>query len=240
MDRRAIGRWLPLLAVAALLVAGVISAALSSPSVTSVPVPAPSTQQQAGSAAAIPPSARAAAAGSADAGSGLPGWVSTVLGGLCLAFVAVVAGMLIWYVFRDRFRVRSAPLTGDGGRIAAPGSTRTDEVVAALDAGLVGLTDADADPRRAVIACWVRLEEAAAAAGTPRHPGDTPTDLVARLLVAHQVSRPVLDEFAAVYREARYATHTVDERTRTAAIRSLGHLRAELTATAPAVATAAG
>jgi hypothetical protein len=101
--------------------------------------------------------------------------------------------------------------------------------VAALDAGLDRLGDRDTDPRRAVIACWVRLEDAAAAAGTPRHPGDTPTDLVARLLAAHRVSRPVLDEFAAVYREARYATHVVDERMRAAAVRSLSHLRAELT-----------
>ena len=42
-------------------------------------------------------------------------------------------------------------------------------------------------------------------------------------------ARPVLDDFAAVYREARYATHVVDERMRAAAVRSLGHLRAELT-----------
>ena len=41
------------------------------------------------------------------------------------------------------------------------------EVVAAVDAGLLDLDDADPDPRRAVIACWVRLEQAAAAAGTP-------------------------------------------------------------------------
>ena len=62
-----------------------------------------------------------------------------------------------------------------------------EELVAALDAGLEELSDADRDPRRAVIACWVRLEQAAAAAGTPRHPGDTPTDLVGRLLAEQQV-----------------------------------------------------
>jgi hypothetical protein len=148
---------------------------------------------------------------------------------LCLAVVAVVVGMLIWYVFRDGFRVRSAPLVVHPGPAEQPVATRTEEVVAALDAGLDRLSDQDTDPRRAVIACWVRLEEAAAAAGTPRHAGDTSTDLVARLLDSHQVSRPVLDEFAAVYREARYATHVVDEQMRAAAVRSLGHLRAELT-----------
>ncbi len=224
-------RWTPLLAVAALLVAGVIAAVLSSPSVTKVPLPTDQENQPTGGAAA----ARTAEAATRDvtgsgSGSHLPGWVDAAIVGLCLAFVVVVVGMLIWYLFRDGFRVRSAPLVA-----AAPAPTeppidaRTEEVVAALDAGLDRLSDRDTDPRRAVIACWVRLEEAAAAAGTPRHPGDTSTDLVARLLGAHQVSRPVLDDFAAVYREARYATHVVDEQMRAAAVRSLGHLRAELT-----------
>jgi hypothetical protein len=226
MDRRALGRWMPLLAVAALLVGGVMAAALSSSEVTRVPLPAERSPQQ---AAGTPEAARTVAADQgvgATAPDQLPSWLGNVVAGLCLAFVAVVAGMLIWYLFRDRLPVRSAPLGSEPDRPAPAG---TEDVVAALDAGLDGLGDPDTDPRRVVIACWVRLEEAAAVAGTPRLPGDTSTDLVARLLVAHQVSRPVLDEFAAVYRQARYATHTVDERTRAAAVRSLGHLRAELT-----------
>jgi hypothetical protein len=224
-------RWTPLLAVAALLVAGVIAAALSSPSVTKVPLP---TDRDTRSGAASPAvqTAEAVPRDGTGAGSGshLPGWVAAVVVGLCLAFVVVVVGMLVWYLFRDGFRVRSAPLVAAvPGPTEPPIDTRTEEVVAALDAGLDRLSDQDTDPRRAVIACWVRLEEAAAAAGTPRLPGDTSTDLVARLLGAHQVSRPVLDDFAAVYREARYATHVVDEQMRAAAVRSLGHLRAELT-----------
>jgi Domain of unknown function (DUF4129) len=224
-------RWTPLFAVAALLVLGVITAALSSPSVTKVPVPTDrgNAPTAAASAAQTADTAPRNATGAGASGTHLPGWVDAVVVGLCLAVVAVVIGVLIWYVFRDGFRVRSAPLVAHPGPAEQPVATRTEEVVAALDAGLDRLSDQDTDPRRAVIACWVRLEEAAAGAGTPRHPGDTSTDLVARLLGAHQVSRPVLDEFAAVYREARYATHVVDEQMRAAAVRSLGHLRAELT-----------
>jgi hypothetical protein len=224
-------RWTPLFAVAALLVLGVITAALSSPSVTKVPLPTDRQNQSAAAAPTAVPTAEAVPRAGTGPGSGthLPGWVDAVVVGLCLAVVAVVVGMLIWYVFRDGFRVRSAPLVTHPGPAQQPVATRTEEVVAALDAGLDRLSDQDTDPRRAVIACWVRLEEAAAAAGTTRHPGDTSTDLVARLLRAHQVSRPVLDEFAALYREARYATHVVDEQMRAAAVRSLGHLRAELT-----------
>ncbi|HEV7964656.1 MAG TPA: DUF4129 domain-containing protein [Actinoplanes sp.] len=213
---------MPLLAVAALLVGGVIAAALSSPEVTRVPLPAERTPQPAGTADPVAPDGHAAVGVSVHES---PAWVNQVVAGLCLAFAVAVVGMLVWYMFRDRIRMRSAPLVSTG----QPAPAGTEEVVAALDAGLDRLSDHDTDPRRAVIACWVRLEEAAAAAGTARQPGDTSTDLVARLLVAHRVSRPVLGEFAAVYREARYATRLVDERMRAAAVRSLGLLRAELT-----------
>ena len=99
---------------------------------------------------------------------------------------------------------------------------------AALDAGLEELSDTDRDPRRAVIACWVRLEDAAAAAGTPRHPGDSPTDYVGRLLAEQQVDAGVLAALLEVYREARYATHTVDDQMRQQARSALQRLRADL------------
>ena len=79
-----------------------------------------------------------------------------------------------------------------------------------------------------MIACWVRLEQAAAAAGTPREPGDTPTELVTRLLRGHDVSAPVLYPLAEVYRLARYATHTVDTGMRDRARAALQQLRGEL------------
>ncbi|MDT5035923.1 MAG: hypothetical protein QOE03_1108 [Micromonosporaceae bacterium] len=221
---------MPLLAVVALLAAGVLAAALSSPGATRVPLPTQRPERPPAAASAAAPSEQPLAAPRPPARSlQLPGWLETVASALCLALVLAVVGMLVWYVVRDRFRVRSAPLAAAGGPFPPLVAGRTEEVVAALDAGLVGLGDADTDPRRAVIACWVRLEAAAASAGTPRQPGDTPTDLVARLLRAHRVSQPVLDEFAALYRQARYATHAVDEPMRAAAVRSLGQLRAELT-----------
>ena len=96
-------------------------------------------------------------------------------------------------------RARAAPARRacrrSGPGATAPRRSRRGEVVAALDAGLVELDDADADPRRAVIACWVRLEQAAAAAGTPRAAGDTSTDLVGCALLRRRTgsSADVLD-----------------------------------------------
>ncbi|HEX6497994.1 MAG TPA: DUF4129 domain-containing protein [Micromonosporaceae bacterium] len=206
-----------------------VGAANSSPSVTEVPVPQLGASEPApdGGSATLssqPPPPR-------DPGPehtvALPHWVGTALSALCVTVVVVVVGLLIWALLRDRLSVRRSALRFEQNP-QAPQARHRDEVVAAVDAGLSDLRDDDADPRRAVIACWVRLEQAAAAAGTPRQPGDTSTDLVRRLLAAHQVSAGVLDDLAGVYRLARYATHTVDPSMRDRARTALRHLRAEL------------
>ena len=102
----------------------------------------------------------------------------------------------------------------------------------AVDQGLDALAETDADPRRAVIACWARLEAVAAGAGAgiARRPGDTSTDLVVRLLGAHRVSADVLADFAAVYRLARFAAHGVDDGMRLRAQAALRQLRDEMAA----------
>src|SRR5262249_34740041 len=131
--RRMYRRWMPLIAVAALLTGGVLAAALSSPSLMRVPLPTERPGKPAGAShAPAPAAARTRAPGGGDPGFHLPGWVSLVVAGLCLAFVAVMVGMLIWYVVRDRFRVRSAPLVTGPGPAKQPVATRTDDVVAAL------------------------------------------------------------------------------------------------------------
>jgi hypothetical protein len=139
--------------------------------------------------------------------------------------------LAVWAVLRDQQRRRRRR---QGRHVPQRPEARTQEdLVAALEQGLEELSDADRDPRRAVIACWVRLEQAAAAAGTPRHAGDSPTDLVGRLLAEQQVDARVLAALAAVYREARYATHAVDDQMRAQARSALERLRADLGAGTP-------
>ena len=143
----------------------------------------------------------------------IPQWVGTAAVVLLGLAILAALGYLVWILIRGALRRTTRALPAQRARRTAEGTAG--EVVAALDAGLVELYDRDTDPRVAVIACWVRLEEAAAAAGVPRLAGDTPTDLVTRLLqgdpaagVPAIASADVLAEFAHVYREARYATHT--------------------------------
>ncbi len=223
-------RFAPLLAVGVLLAAAIIAAALATPQIGSVPVPrgAQSTPRDDVTRGPTPqqriPSEHA---GQVQTGWSPPGWLVGSLTGLCVALVAGVVGLIIWLMVRDSLRRRRGVLPADDEPPPSAADQR-ERVLAAVDAGLVDLDDADADPRRAVIACWVRLEEAAAAAGTPRHVGDSPTDLVLRLLGAHQISATVLYPLAEAYRRARYATHSVDAGTRDQARAALRQLRAEL------------
>ncbi|MFF5174441.1 DUF4129 domain-containing protein [Micromonospora sp. NPDC000089] len=241
MDFGVLRRWWPVLAVSLLLAAAALAAGHSSIGASRIPpaakdlpyVPEYPTAQPSPS---IPVEPR-------DAGQqvqpDVPHWLGTAVAGLLVLAILVAVGYLTWTLLRGALRrtTRAVPVTR--ARRTAEGTAR--EVVAALDAGLVELDDADTDPRTAVIACWVRLEEAATEAGVPRRTGDTPTDLVTRLLrgdpaagVPAIASADVLDGFAHVYRQARYATSTVDERMRDQARSALRRLRGELTALATA------
>ncbi len=114
-----------------------------------------------------------------------------------------------------------APATQPGGAAAAQ------EVRDALQAGLADI-DAGGDARRAVIACWLRLERVAAAVGTARLASDTPADLVSRLLSRYQVSREALEQLAEAYRRARYAPAEVGDDLLRVARRALRDVDAEL------------
>ncbi|MBM7492531.1 hypothetical protein JOD64_003753 [Micromonospora luteifusca] len=233
-------RWWPVGAVAALLAGAALTSAHSSIGASRIPPAAESLPWVPEYPTAEPPPSIPVEP--RDAGEAtqahIPEWIATVATVLLGLAILAALGYLAWILlrgFRRRRAIRSLP--ANRARRTAEGTAR--DVVAALDAGLEELDDTDTDPRVAVIACWVRLEEAAAAAGVPRLTGDTPTDLVSRLLrgdpaagVPAIVSTDVLGEFAHVYREARYATRPVNERTRDQARAALRRLRGELSAVA--------
>jgi hypothetical protein len=237
MDLSVLRRWWPVAAVGVLLAVAALAAAHSSSGARPVPpaadnIPYVPEYPTAAPAASIPVEPR-------DAGEAtqarIPEWIGTAA--IVLLGLALLAafGYLTWTLVRGAMRRTTRALPERRVRRTPEGTAR--EVAAALDAGLEELDDRDTDPRTAVIACWVRLEEAAAGAGVPRLAGDTPTDLVTRLLrgdpsagVPAIASADVLAEFAHVYREARYATRPVDERTRDQARAALRRLRGELSA----------
>jgi hypothetical protein len=223
-------RFGPLLAVGLLLAAAAVSAMLASPQIRPAPLhlgkpppQVPPTDLRTDAPSPLPPRDLATRPPRDVA---LPPWLQVGAQVLCGLLAAVAIGLLLWYVLRNGLRLRERRQE----LAVTPPDQAREEVIAAVDAGLSDLDDADTDPRRAVIACWVRLEQAAAAAGTPRQPGDTPAELVTRLLAGHDVSAAVLYALAEVYRLARYAAHTVDAHMRDQARVALGQLRAELSA----------
>ena len=76
-------------------------------------------------------------------------------------------------------------------------------------------------PRNAIVECWLRLETAVVVAGGRRDPADTATEFTQRVLASAQVDRTAIDRLAALYREARFSNHTMEEADRQAAIAAL-------------------
>ncbi|MBL7256896.1 DUF4129 domain-containing protein [Paractinoplanes lichenicola] len=230
MTLAALRRWWPLAAVLVLLFGTALAATRSEPRLEQIVRDEPTAE-----APLLPttvPSGQQSTPPPPEPARGLPDWINTAAVIVLGLVVAIVLGLLIYSLLRDRRRrsgknKRQRKRPGDQPRTA-------EELLDALDAGLEELSDTDRDPRRAVIACWVRLEQAAAAAGTPRHPGDSPTDLVGRLLSEQQVDAQVLAALLDVYRQARYATHTVDDQMRRQARSALERLRADLGSGVPA------
>ncbi|RZU73320.1 uncharacterized protein DUF4129 [Micromonospora kangleipakensis] len=246
MDLGVLRRWWPVAAVTVLLAVAVFAAGHSSIGASRIPPAADNIPYVPDYPSAAPaPSIAVEPRDAAEATQAqIPSWIATTVMVVLGLAVLLAIGYVGWTLFGGALRRTTRAIPVQRARRTAEGTAR--EVVAALDAGLVELDDRDTDPRTAVIACWVRLEEAAEEAGVPRLAGDTPTDLVSRLLrgepaagVPAIASADVLDGFAHVYREARYATHTVDERMRDQARAALRRLRGELAnlaASAPGVA----
>ena len=79
----------------------------------------------------------------------------------------------------------------------------------------------EGSPRNAIVACWLRLEAAAAAAGVEPRPSDTAEEATTRILAERSVDPLAALRLAELYREARFSSHVMDEDARGAAIACL-------------------
>jgi hypothetical protein len=107
----------------------------------------------------------------------------------------------------------------------------------AEDAGAQISALLEGNPRNAIVACWVRLEDAVIAAGLQPNPAETAAELTARVLSNYPVARDAIDELAALYREARFSRHELGEHQRDRAVAALRRLHADLATRAAADAT---
>ncbi len=223
--------------IAVVLLFGVVAwvAAVTDPEIARVPPPSFELAEVPDGAARPSEltSSRPAVLAKNTRGGGLLRVLALVATAVLLVGLLAVLLALVWQAVRDQVTVRRTGSHKGAERGAAPD---TEPVRAAVAAGLEDLALDGTDPRSAVIACWLRLERAAASAGTPRERSDTSADLVARMLAQHRVSQPVLDRFAEVYRRARYAPAEVGEAMREEARAALHLLHAELTGEASVAA----
>ncbi|MFL6164139.1 MAG: DUF4129 domain-containing protein [Jatrophihabitantaceae bacterium] len=104
------------------------------------------------------------------------------------------------------------------------------QVTAALDDTLIALRRGDR--QRAIIVCWIRLEQVAEAAGFARLDSETSSELADRWLARLPLSRQPLLTLAELYREARYSSHPMPESALETARATLEQLRRELVVSA--------
>lgn len=169
---------------------------------------------------------------------GPPEWLLWLFEGflwLCAAAILIMLVVLSLRLFVGRTsglirrRVMEpeeiASLTGPTTVIDMLGRER--DLNEAIAAGIAALAEGT-DVRAGVITAWLRLEDAAAEAGTPRRDDDAPGDLVGRVLAAHDVRPRRLQTLAELYRRARFSPAPLGERDRDEAQRALADVRADL------------
>ena len=119
---------------------------------------------------------------------------------------------------------------GDARLAPAVGGTQDSdlpELLAAVGQAEDLLRD-ETDPRRAVLGCWLRLEEAVARSGAPRAPSETSGELTARVMLEYAVEPDAIASLHALYRQARYSPAPVSASAREQAQRALATVRAGL------------
>lgn len=217
------GRWVPLVVISGLLGVAALAASIAAPGVHRRAAPPPllpsvSTRPNdpfGGSAPPVGPS-----------GAIAPLRDAWLLATIVFAIALVLAVFLLWHLIVIRRRpFRQYERDRDG----TPEPLTVRDVVTALNDAIARLAG-EGDARSAVIACWVRLEQATQAAGTPRALSDAPADLVTRLLGAYQVSKPALTSLADLYRTARYSAKPIDNPMRERALSALTTVRSEIAA----------
>ena len=148
-----------------------------------------------------------------------PAQVWWVLGGIALALLLAVVVVLAIRVIRRRRR--AAP--PESAREAPDRALLTDRR-AARQARMLR----EGSPREAIIATWLDLERLVAAAGVPRRPSETSSELVVRVLDDREVPAAALTDLAALFREARFSTHEPTEALRERAAGDLDAVHAAL------------
>lgn len=125
------------------------------------------------------------------------------------------------------------------GRPAVAGLDTVSALAALVDDSLDDLR-AEADPRRAVIAAYARMERGLGAIGLTRDRADTPFEYLGRVLTDHRVSPAAATRLTGLFEQAKFSSHPVEPAAKQEAIAALEAVRDELRATRPGPQAAGG
>ncbi len=87
---------------------------------------------------------------------------------------------------------------------------------------------AEVDPRRAIIACYARLEDVLAANGAPRVASETPDEYLARVLHELEIDPGAVGRLTDLYTRVKFSPHAVGVAMKDDAIAALEQTRDEL------------
>ena len=146
----------------------------------------------------------------------LPPILIAVIQLVVAVLVAWILALLARYAWRSFPRVSTRAVTR---RPLTPLPAVPDELVESADGRLARLQEGS--PRNAIVACWVDLEDAAAAAGLPRRPYETSAEYTVRVLRTWDIAPDAMGALAELYREARYSHHPLTEAHRQRAVERL-------------------
>jgi hypothetical protein len=150
---------------------------------------------------------------------------------LLIAVIQLVVAVVIGWVLAlmARYAWRSFPRLSTRAVVPAPLTplpSVPEELVESADSRMALLQEGS--PRNAIVACWVDLEDSAAAAGLPRRPSETSAEYTVRVLRTWDIAPDAMGALAELYREARYSRHPLTEQHRAAAVERLTAVHEDL------------
>lgn len=163
-----------------------------------------------GSFGGAPP--RSSGSSATHEGFTLPGWLPWTL--LAIVALALTVAMVVLWLWRRR------PATEAREEIATHAA-----VEAAIDA-----LDAEADPRRAVIAAYGAMQRTLGERGIVRSPAEAPREYLERALRASHATEGEARTLTGLFEEARYSMHPIPEPFRELALSALRSLQRGLQA----------
>ena len=168
----------------------------------------------------IPPPTTEAPGQPVGSVSRIPTWIAAVVQIIVILGILAALVALVVSGWRHRPRIRWRARQEDRDFDVLPDIARSMNADAADQRAAL----MRGSPRNAIVECWLRLEHVVAEAGLPRDPADTSTEFTARVLTSYAVDPTAILHLSALYREARFSTHAMDEGHRTAAVAALDAL----------------